>query len=115
MTLCKDKHNGPMTSTKELDKLVKKIGKNEKLLNTSLNLEIRLRKLTLTNITTSCPLFRQAKISIDQTIKNLRCLIECQFDMKVLAEMNDLEEAIREERNFFSAECCIWMQSHHHV
>ena len=92
---CKDKHNGPITTIEELDKLVKQFEGNEKLLKASLNAEIRLRKLTLTNVKLSCPLFRQIKLPLQEKIENLKILIESQLDMKVLADMNDLEDAIR--------------------
>ena len=94
---CKQKHNGPLTTTEELNNLVNNWEVSEKLLHTSLNLEIRLRKLTYTNIKTTCPLFKQKGLTIKQKVRNLQSLIETQLDMKTLADMDDLEAAIREE------------------
>ena len=59
-----------------------------------MNLEIRLRKSTYTNIKTTCPLFKQKSLTIKQKVQSL---IETQVDMKTLADMDDLEAAIREE------------------
>ena len=70
-----------------------------KALHTSLNLEIRLRKLTFTKVKASCPLFKQLKLSIDEKVRNLESLIESQLDLTALAEMEDLESAIREDSN----------------
>ena len=61
-----------------------------------MNLEIRLRRLTFTNVKPSCPLFRQKGLSIEQKVKNIISLISTQLDMRVEATMNDLEEAILE-------------------
>ena len=94
ITLCKKKHDWPITTTEELKALVKKFQKHEKLLNYSVSAEIRLRKLTLTHVKVSCPLFRQTKISIKEKINNLKHLIECQLDLKLQADMADLENAI---------------------
>ena len=94
ITLCKKKHDGPITTTEELKALVKKFEKDEKLLNYSVSAEIRLRKLTLTHVKVSCPLFRQTKISIKEKINNLKLLIECQLNLKVQADMADLGNAI---------------------
>ena len=98
---CKEKHNGPITTVDDLNKLLKEFENNEKLLNASLNAEIRLRKLTFTNLKVSCPLFRQTKLSIQEKVKNLTILIKSQLDMKVLADMSDLEDAIRGAESCF--------------
>ena len=37
------------------------------------------------------------KLSIDEKLQNLESLIESQLDFKTLAEMDDLETAIRED------------------
>ena len=66
-------------------------------MDTSLNLEIRLRKLTFTKVKASCPLFKQMKLSIDEKVRNLESLIESQLYLRTLAEMEDLESAIRED------------------
>ena len=62
-----------------------------------MNLEISLRKLTYTNIKTTCRLFKQKGLTVKQKVQNLKSLIETQLDMKTLADMDDLEAAIREE------------------
>ena len=69
----------------------------EEALHSSLNLEIRLRKLTFTKVKATCPLFKQLKLSIDEKVRNLESLIESQLDFTTLAEMEDLEGAIRED------------------
>ena len=94
---CKKKHGGPVTTNEELDELVINWTSSEKDLHSSLNQEIRLRKLTFTKVKSSCPLFRQQKLSIEEKVQNLRSLISTQLDLKVLADMDDLESAIREE------------------
>ena len=96
ITACKEKHNGPLTSVDEVLSLKKTWKKTEKELHQSLNLEIRLRRLTFTNVKPSCPLFRQKGLSIEQKVKNIISLISTQLDMRVEATMNDLEEAILE-------------------
>ena len=65
---CKTTHNGPLTTVKELEDLVKKFKDDDKSLHYSLNLEIRLRKLTLNKIKKSCPLFKQNKLTDDKKI-----------------------------------------------
>ena len=94
---CKESHDGPIVTTDELHKMVskKKDGDGEgKDLHKALNLEIRFRKLTLTEVKTTCPLFKQKGLSVAQKVKNLESLIESQLDFKVLADMDDLESAI---------------------
>ena len=75
--------------------MVAKWNSTDKALHTSLNLKIRLRKLTFTQVKTSCPLFKQMKLSIDEKVRNLESLIEVQLDMKTLADMENLEKAIK--------------------
>ena len=94
---CKKKHGGPITTKEELHSMVAKWNSTDKALHTSLDLEIRLRKLTFTQVKTSCPLFKQMKLSIDEKVRNLESLIEVQLDMKTLADMEDLEKAIKED------------------
>ena len=94
---CKESHDGPIVTTEELHKMVskKKDDNGEgKDLHKALNLEIRFRKLTLTEVKTTCPLFRQKGLSVAHKVKNLESLIESQLDFKVLADMDDLESAI---------------------
>ena len=68
----------------------------EKALHTSLNYEIRLRKLTFTQVKASCALFKQKKLSIAEKKRNLLSLISTQLEFKTQAEMVDLECAIKE-------------------
>ena len=56
---CKAKHDGPLTTKEELHNLVTNWEGTEKALHTSLNLEIRLRKLIFTKVKLTCPLFKQ--------------------------------------------------------
>ena len=81
---------------KELEALLKRYKQNEGFLNTSLNLEIRLCKLTFTKVKSSCPLFKQQSITIKEKVQNLKSLLACQLDLATTAEMSDLEMAIRE-------------------
>ena len=93
---CKERHNGPVTSVEELKALVNDRRNSEMDLHKSLNLEIRLRRLTFTKVKTTCPLFHQKGLTTGQKIKNLESLITTQLDMRVEATMDDLEEAIKE-------------------
>ena len=92
--MCKKLHGGSLTTLDELTELVKSWKGTEKSLHTSLNLEIRLRKLTLTKVKADCLLFKQMKLSIKEKERNLRSLIDSQLDFKTLAEMSDLEADI---------------------
>ena len=74
--------------------MVKKYEGDDKGLNKSLNLEIRLCKLSFTKVQSTCPLFKQQNISNEEKIKNLTSLIKTQLEMK--ADMADLEMDIRE-------------------
>ena len=94
---CKEKHGGPIRTKGALHSMVTNWESSEKALDTSLNLEIHLRKLTFTKVKASCPLFKQMKLSIDEKVRNLESLIESQLDLRTLAEMEDLESAIRED------------------
>ena len=93
---CKEKHGGPVISTDDLKSLVQNWKGSEKNLHKSLNLEIRLRRLTFTNVKASCPLFCQKGLTIDQKVKNIGSLLTTQLEMSVEATMDDLEEAIVE-------------------
>ena len=85
-----------MTTVEELNSLVQDSKRSEKELHKSLNLEIRLQKVTFTIVKMTCPLFRQQKLSIELKRKNLESLISTQLDLQVKADMNDLEVAITE-------------------
>ena len=63
ISIYKKLHGGPLTTLDELTDLVKSWKGTEKLLHTSLNLEIRLCKLTLTKVKADCLLFKQMKLS----------------------------------------------------
>ena len=93
---CKKSHNGPVTTVDELKLLVATWDSTEKVLHIALNLEIRLRKLTFTNVKATCPLFCQKGLTIDQKVRNIERLIGTQLDMQVTATMEDLESAILE-------------------
>ena len=92
--MCKKLHGGPLTTLDELTELVKSWKGTEKSLHTSLNLEIRMGKLTLTKVKADCLSFKQMKLSIKEKERNLRSLIDSQLDFKTLADMSDLEAAI---------------------
>ena len=65
-------------------------------LQKALNLEIRFRKLSLTNVKDPCPLFRQRGLSIDEKKRNLKTLISSHLNFCALASLEDLEIAITE-------------------
>ena len=54
---CTANHNGLVTTENEVNKLIANLKNYKKSLCSSLNLEIRLRKLTLDTVKTTCPLF----------------------------------------------------------
>ena len=81
--------DGLETSTKDLSS-------DEMTLHKALNLEIRFRKLSLTDVKDTCPLFRQRGLSIDEKKRNLKTLISSQLNFCALASMEDLEVAITE-------------------
>lgn len=91
---CKKSHGGPFTAIEELTECVKNWNKSEKLLHTALDSEIRFRKYSFINVKTSCPLFKQRGLTVEQKVKNLTALIGSQMELKNLAEMQDLEDAI---------------------
>ena len=94
ITQCKTLHNGPFVDVNKLHNLVQNKSIAEKDLHKSLNLEIRFRKLTLTEVKSTCPLFKQRGLTIDEKVKNLESLINSQLQFRALADMNDLEAAI---------------------
>ena len=95
INLCKEKHGGPLTSIKELDKVLKKFKNDNKSIDRILNLELILRRLTFTKVKLSCPHFKQQNISLEEKIENLKSLIETQLYMKTLGNMSDLLVAIQ--------------------
>ena len=86
-------HNGPITTIEELDSLVQDKKRHDKALHKSLNLKIRLCKLTFTHVKVTCPLFQQQKLNIEQKRKNLESPISTQLDLQVKVDMSDLETA----------------------
>ena len=63
---CKKSHNGPIIDVDGLKTLTRVLSSDEMTLHKTLNLEIRFRKLLLTDIKDTCPLFRQRDLSIDE-------------------------------------------------
>ena len=92
---CKSLHGGPVTTSEELDKLINTWSGTEDNLHKSLNYEIRLRKYSFTKIKADNALFKQKNLSIADKKRNLLCLICSQLELRTLAEMVDLEDAIR--------------------
>ena len=91
---CKENHNGPLVTKEELDALVSAT-KDEKVLNKTLDLEIRYRKFTMTKVKNDCPLFLQRKINAEEKVKNLKLLMDSQeLGLKALATMTDLVSVI---------------------
>ena len=43
----------------------------------------------------TCPLFKQQRLSVHQKVKYLTTLISSQLELKVLADMEDVEKAIK--------------------
>ena len=66
ISACRKAHNGPIPIIEELDSLVQDKKIHDKALHKSLNLEIRLHKLTFTHAKVICPLFQQQKLNIEQ-------------------------------------------------
>ena len=96
VTMCKKLHAGPMTTSTELSEMVKSWTGTEKSLHTSLNYEIRLRKLTFTQVKADCTLFKQKKLSIEDKERNLKSLINTSLEFRTMADMSNLESAIME-------------------
>ena len=96
---CKSLHGGPVTTSEELDNLINTWSGTEKSLHKSLNYEIRLRKYSFTKIKADNALFKQQNLSIADKKRNLLCLICSQLELRTLAEMVDLEDAIINNAN----------------
>ena len=77
-----------------LEEIHRNFADDEKKLHKALNLEIRFRKFTLTEVKSSCPLFRQKGLTSEEKLRNLSTLITSQLEFRALADMEDLEEAI---------------------
>ena len=98
ITKCKELHGGPITSSEELDKLINTWTGTEANLHKSLNYEIRLRKYSFTKMKADNHLFKQKNLSIADKKRNLLCLICSQLELRSLADMVDLEAAIKDNR-----------------
>ena len=66
-------------------------------MNYIITLEIRFRKLSLTDVKSTCPLFRQKGLLLKERIKNLEALITSQLECRSLATLDDLEKVIFDE------------------
>ena len=103
VTQCKKSHGGPLSDVFELHDIVGKYSINdgsEKKLHSILNLEVRYRKFTMTNVKDICPLFRQKGLTVTQKVKNLELLLESQsIGFTANATMEDLESAVMYESN----------------
>ena len=93
---CKKSHNGPIINADGLETLTKDLSSDEMTLHKALNLEIRFKKLSLTDVKDTCPLFRQRGLSIDEKKMNLKTLISSQLNFCALTSMEDLEVTITE-------------------
>ena len=90
----KESHDGPITTAPELHKVMSIYKNDDKKRTAILTLEIRLRKLTLTKIKSSCPLFKQRGISEEVKTKNLESLIASTLKCSATADFEDLRAAI---------------------
>ena len=63
---CKTSHDGPVTTIEALHNMVRDKSGDDKELHKCLNLEIRFRKFTLTEVKSTCPLFRQKGLSVQE-------------------------------------------------
>ena len=72
---CKKSHNRPIIDADGLEMLTKDLSSDEMTLHKALNLEIRFRKLSLTNVKYTSPLFRQRGLWIDEEKRKLKTLI----------------------------------------
>ena len=93
---CNKSHNGPIIEVDGLQTLMKDLLSDEMTLHKALNLEIRFRKLSLTNVKDTCPLFRQRGLSINEKKRNLKTMISSQLNFCALASMKYLDVAITE-------------------
>ena len=93
---CNKSHNRPIIEVDGLQTLTKDLLPDEMTLHKALNLEIRFRKLSLTNVKDTCPLFRQRGLSINEKKRNLKTMISSQLNFCALASMGDLDVAITE-------------------
>ena len=91
---CRNNRCEPLTSKEELAEVAEKVVDPKKL-SKLLDLEIRYRKFTKTNVKSDCPLFKQQKLSNEQKMENIGLLMDSQeLGLKALAIMDDLVIAI---------------------
>ena len=91
---CQRSHNGPVMDIDTLDSIFANLASDEKQLHKLLNLEIRFRKFILTEVKSTCPLFRQKGLTITEKTKNLKTLISSQLEFRALADVENLEKSI---------------------
>ena len=99
VSTCKKSHGGPFTAVEELNSLIEKWKGCEKSLHTVLYLEIQFRKCTFLNVKATCPVFKQWGLSVNQKVTNLTTLISSELELRVLADMEDLQKAIKNVSN----------------
>ena len=93
-TQSKNSPNGPLTSVEELYSLRKKCTLTQAALHTAMNLEIHFRTLTVITIKDLCALFQQKKMTVENKVRSLTCLISSQLRFSATAEIDDLETSI---------------------
>ena len=92
----KESRCGPIVSKEELDEIIAST-KDTQQLSKILDLEIRYRKFTMTNVKNDCPLFQQRKLTVERKIENIHLLMDSQeLGLKTLATMEDLVTAIND-------------------
>ena len=90
----KNSRNGPLTSVEELYSLRNKYTLTQAALHTAINLEIRFRTLTVITIKGLYAFFQQKKMTVENKVRSLTCLISSQLGFSATAEKDDLEASI---------------------
>ena len=91
----KNSPNGPLTSFEELYSLGNKWTLPQAVLHTAMNLEIRLTTLTvLPFINVYAPSSSRQKMTVENKVRSLTCLISSQLGFSATAEIDDLEASI---------------------
>ena len=91
---CRNNHCRPLTSKEELAEMAEKLVDPKKL-SKLLDLEIRYRKFTMTNVKSDCPLFQQRYLSNKQKMENIVFLMDIhELGLKPFVTMDDLVTAI---------------------
>lgn len=86
----------PQWPTDELKSLIQNWDDIEKEPHNKVNFEIRLQKLTLINIKTTCQLLHQKKLLVEQKRNNLESFINNQLGLQVKTQEHVLGVAITE-------------------